>query len=200
MSPPNAALAEALAAGPGWAVVPGFLADAHWRALAAHARERDAAGEFRPAAVGAGAARAVRADVRGDRILWVYAPAPGAEQALFAQLEELRLGLNAALMLGLLDVECHYAIYAAGARYVRHLDRSPAGAERVVSLVLYLNEDWGARDGGALRLYTGDGAHEIAPAGGTLVLFLSERFEHEVLPARRVRLSLTGWFRRRARL
>jgi len=196
---PTAAVAEALA-GPGWAAVPGFLDDAHWRALAALARERDAAGEFRPAAVGAGAARAVRADLRGDCILWVYAPAPGVEQALFVQLEELRLGLNAALQLGALDVECHYAIYAPGTRYVRHLDRSPAGAERVVSLVLYLNEDWGTGDGGALRLYADDGAHEIAPAGGTLALFLSERFEHEVLPARRARLSLTGWFRRRARL
>jgi SM-20-related protein len=29
------------------------------------------------------------------------------------------------------------------------------------------------------------------------VVFLSERREHEVLPTRRSRLSLTGWFRRR---
>jgi SM-20-related protein len=27
--------------------------------------------------------------------------------------------------------------------------------------------------------------------------FLSERIEHEVLPATRERLSITGWFRRR---
>ena len=32
---------------------------------------------------------------------------------------------------------------------------------------------------------------------GTLVCFLSERFEHEVLPATRSRWSLTGWFRSR---
>ena len=196
---PLAGLADALA-GPGWAVLPDFLDGASWRALAALARARDTAGEFRPAAVGAGAARAIRAQVRSDRILWVYAPALGVEHELYARLEALRLGLNAALMLGLLDVECHYAIYGAGARYVRHLDRSPAGAERVVSLVLYLNEGWGAQDGGALRLYAGNSAHEIVPAGGTLALFLSERFEHEVLPARRDRLSLTGWFRRRGRV
>jgi len=29
------------------------------------------------------------------------------------------------------------------------------------------------------------------------VCFLSERFEHEVLPAKRERVALTGWFRRR---
>jgi hypothetical protein len=40
-------------------------------------------------------------------------------------------------------------------------------------------------------------ALEIWPEGGTLVAFLSDRFEHEVLPARRQRLSLTGWFRQR---
>jgi hypothetical protein len=34
--------------------------------------------------------------------------------------------------------------------------------------------------------------------GGTLVVFLSDRFPHEVLPARRERLSLAGWFRRRS--
>ncbi|MBV1883381.1 MAG: 2OG-Fe(II) oxygenase [Pseudomonadales bacterium] len=30
---------------------------------------------------------------------------------------------------------------------------------------------------------------------GTLVLFLSETFPHEVLKSQRQRLSLTGWFR-----
>jgi SM-20-related protein len=39
---------------------------------------------------------------------------------------------------------------------------------------------------------------DVLPEGGTLVAFLSERFQHEVLPARRERLALTGWFRRRA--
>jgi SM-20-related protein len=29
------------------------------------------------------------------------------------------------------------------------------------------------------------------------MVFLTERFEHEVLPATRERLSITGWFRRR---
>jgi SM-20-related protein len=36
----------------------------------------------------------------------------------------------------------------------------------------------------------------VLPEGGTLVCFLSDRFHHEVLPARRERLSVTGWFTR----
>ena len=41
-------------------------------------------------------------------------------------------------------------------------------------------------------------AIDVQPLGGTLVCFLAERFEHEVLPARRERLSVTGWFRARS--
>jgi SM-20-related protein len=71
----------------------------------------------------------------------------------------------------------------------------------VVSVVLYLNLDWGEADGGRLRLYlerAGEPPFEdVVPEGGTLAVFLSERFAHEVLPAARERLSLTGWFRRR---
>jgi len=49
-----------------------------------------------------------------------------------------------------------------------------------------------------LRIYTGSGASEdVLPRGGRLVAFQSERFEHEVLPATRERLSFTGWYRRR---
>jgi SM-20-related protein len=71
----------------------------------------------------------------------------------------------------------------------------------VLSIALYLNADWRAEDGGALRLYLEAAGRapyaDIAPVGGTLVAFRSERFPHAVLPARRERLSLTGWFRRR---
>jgi SM-20-related protein len=51
-----------------------------------------------------------------------------------------------------------------------------------------------------LRLYLGDPEsepfEEVLPIGGTLVCFLSDRFHHEVLPARRERLAATGWFTR----
>ena len=71
----------------------------------------------------------------------------------------------------------------------------------MLSWALYLNDDWRAEEGGALRLYTQGQARpsclEFPPRGGRLMVFLSERFEHEVLPAKRERLSITGWFRRR---
>jgi SM-20-related protein len=69
---------------------------------------------------------------------------------------------------------------------------------RVLSCVLYLNETWTAEDGGALRLHLpGAETCDVLPVGGTLACFLSERFEHEVMPATRKRLSIAGWFKRR---
>ena len=95
------------------------------------------------------------------------------------------------------EVEAHYAIYPPGTRYGRHRDRFRDDDARVLSCVLYLNDAWTHDDGGALRLYDGDGAIDVLPEGGRLVAFLSADFEHEVLPARRERLSIAGWFRRR---
>lgn len=174
-----------------------FLDEALTRELRAVLAARDRRGEFRQAAVGAGAHRAVRPSVRGDRIHWLSAPYEPAERRVLDGLEALRLGLNEQAGLGLFDLECHYAIYPPGARYARHRDRSPAGAERVVSIVLYLGEAWSAGDGGELVLY-GEPPVTVAPVPGTLVAFASADLEHEVLPTRIERRSLTGWYRRRA--
>jgi SM-20-related protein len=90
-------------------------------------------------------------------------------------------------------------LYPAGAIYARHRDRFRDDDARVISCVLYLNEGWQASDGGALRIHMPEGGwRDVIPLAGTLVVFLSERFVHEVLAATRSRLALTGWFRRRA--
>ncbi len=183
------------------AIVPGFMSAKAIMALAAEARLRDTAGEFRAAGVGRGAARTARSDIRGDRTLWLDERVPAvAERAFWQCVRSLRVMLNRTLFMAVSEFECHYAIYPPGASYVRHRDQfrgaAPSGT-RVLSLVLYLNDDWKMSDGGALRIYC-DRPREVMPTGGTLVCFLSERFEHEVLPATRERLSIAGWFRRRS--
>lgn len=194
------ALVDAIAdglAGPGWAVAPDFVPAALVAALAIELDAKLARGELRAAAVGAGAQRAVRPEIRGDLIQWIAGEGSAAEREVLAGLDVLRLGLNGALQLGLHELECHYASYPPGAFYARHLDRSPAGVERVVSVVLYLNPGWREDDGGELRLHAPSGAIDVVPRGGTLAAFLSTSLEHEVRPALRARRSLTGWFRRR---
>src|SRR5438105_11037113 len=114
-------------------------------------------------------------------------------------MQALRECLNRELMTGLVELEAHYAIYAPGAHYVRHRDRFRDDDARVISVILYLNDAWTARDEGVLRVYLPeDSALEVFPQGGTLVVFASDRFEHEVLPATRERVAITGWFRRRS--
>jgi SM-20-related protein len=182
----------------GFAVLERFAPARLLAQVRARLRALDAAGAFRPAAVGAGAGRAVRPAVRGDRLCWLEPPLAPAERALLAAFEVVRVSLNRELGLALFDFKCQYAIYPPGARYVRHLDRSQAGAERVVSAVLYLNGSWSAAHGGELWLHAGPAPVVVAPRAGTLVLFDSARIEHEVRPAARERLSIAGWFRRRA--
>ena len=182
------------------AIVQDFLPAPIVEALACEARRRDAAGEFRPARVGRGEHRVERGDIRGDRTLWLdeWAPAP-AEAMLWSTLARLRVAINRATLLGLFDFEGHYALYPPGAFYQRHRDRFRDDDVRVLSCVLYLNFYWKSTDGGALRIFLGPSEiREVMPVAGTFVCFRSERYEHEVLPAQRERLAVTGWFLRRA--
>ena len=186
----------------GWATVTDFLPAPVWRALAAEVRAVHAAGHLRPAGVGRGERYRVADDVRGDQIRWLDAiPASTAQRDLLSRLDQLRAAVNRELQLGLLDFEGHFALYAPGTAYRRHRDQHRGSQARVLSCVVYLNAGWKTEHGGALRLYLdqeGDAdQRDVLPEGGTLVCFLSERFWHEVLPAARERLSLTGWFRRR---
>ena len=172
-----------------------IIGDLRERALAL-----DGAGAMTRGGVGRGAARSERGDVRGDRLAWLAdQPHDAPEAAAMALFEELRATCNRTLTLGLFEFESHYALFPPGTTYARHRDRFRDDDARVLSCVLYLNDDWQSGDGGALRLHLHDGdALEIPPTGGTLVAFLSEAFDHEVLPSRRTRIALTGWFRRRA--
>jgi SM-20-related protein len=186
----------------GCAVEAGFLPRATIVALADDARAHDAAGKFHAAGVGRGSARAQRSDVRGDRILWLdQSSADLVQQPFWLALDGLRRALNETLQLGLFSIEAHYALYPPGAFYRRHRDqfrgRASSSDVRVISCAMYLNEDWTSADGGALRMYDDERVRDVLPVAGTLVCFLSDRFEHEVLPATRERLALTGWFRRR---
>jgi SM-20-related protein len=186
----------------GCAVTADFLPQATLAALADEARARHAAGEFHAAGIGRGAAHAQRSDIRGDRILWLDQNAGSVEKPLWQALDALRLALNESLLLGLFSFEAHYALYPPGAFYRRHRDQFRADAAssdvRVISCAMYLNQDWTVADGGALRIYDDERVRDVLPAAGTLVCFLSDRFEHEVLPAARERLAVTGWFRCRA--
>ena len=181
----------------GVAVCSGLLPEPLLHALHADCRAADATGALRPAAVGRGTGARQLPALRGDSTLWIEAaeglPARGE---LLHRLDHLRRELNRRLLLGLQEVEVHFAAYPAGTCYVRHVDRFRDDDARVLSFTCYLNPLWQDDDGGALRLHLPDGPRDVLPRLGTCTLFLSDEIEHEVLPARQARYSLAGWFRR----
>jgi len=158
-------------------------------------------GEFRQAAVGRGESKVIREDIRRDHVLWIDDMEPcAALQRYRDRLEELRVAINRALFMGLVDFEGHFAVYPPGAFYKAHLDRHQGTQDRVVTAILYLNPDWEPEHGGRLKIWTTpggqDGPHEwVEPKMGTLVVFLSGDYWHEVEVAQAHRHSLTGWFR-----
>jgi len=170
--------------------------------LSHEARTMHKNGEFRHARVGKGASLQLREEVRNDHIHWLDPENPSAvQQPYFQELETLRTCINSNLFLGLFEYEGHYALYPPGASYKMHYDRFIGAHQRVVTAILYLNEEWRAEDGGCLKIYEGTEPSTlplpmaVQPLGGRLVTFISELFPHEVLPSSRDRLSLTGWFR-----
>jgi SM-20-related protein len=182
----------------GYAVLPGALAEAGWRALRAEAEGLLANHGFAAARVGRGAGARTESATRGGSICWLDADMPAGE-AFMGWMDGLRLVLNRDLFLGLDGFEAHYAHYPVGACYGTHVDRHRDSDERVVSVVIYLNADWPADAGGELVIYD-DGEVPrltLSPRGGTLVLFMSDHTRHEARQATRERWSIAGWFRTR---
>jgi SM-20-related protein len=188
----------------GWTILNDFLPPETVGSLCDEAQRLWQEEDFRAAGIGRSGGYAVRADIRSDHIRWLDEQALTPTQKIYWDaIEELRQALNRELFLSLASFESHFAVYPAGAVYQKHLDRFSDADERTISCTLYLNQGWQAEDGGQLRLYLPEGELtggylEVPPVAGTSVLFRSDTFFHEVLPANRVRFSLTGWFRRRS--
>jgi len=157
--------------------------------------------QFKPAAVGRGESQIADRQIRRDEIHWIDGNGE-AESAWLIWTSELQQYLNRHLYLGLFSFESHFSHYSAGDFYEKHYDAFKGQANRILSVVTYLNENWQAEDGGELLVYgdgekidEGDVIHTVSPEVGTLVIFLSEQFPHEVLPAKQDRYSIAGWFR-----
>jgi SM-20-related protein len=190
-------IADALA-GPGFILLDQPLPPSLIQGLIEHLRAQQAA--LAPAGVGRQGDYQRNQDIRGDAIQWLEPGNPAVTEFL-SWMDKLRLGINQRLFLGLFDYESHYAVYAPGAFYQKHRDAFRGKPGRKLSTVLYLNPAWDLMAGGELVLYDEAGENELvrlAPECGRLVIFLSEDFPHEVLPAKQFRQSIAGWFRIKA--
>jgi SM-20-related protein len=185
----------------GWSIVPDFLPAVVVHQLRCELIQQWQAGKFRTAAIGRGADREINTSIRNDEVKWLEDEKGTASQQLYFQaMNQLRMTLNRKLFLGLVEFEAHFARYEAGAYYQRHLDQFRGLGLREVTVILYLNGQWIAENGGELLLYqdmeTTEALTRIYPHGGQLVAFLSSEFPHEVMPATQQRMSITGWFKK----
>lgn len=152
---------------------------------------------FKRAGIGRSKSHVISDSVRTDEICWIS----GQSEAACAWLEwsnALQVYLNRQLFLGLFSFESHFAHYGEGDFYKKHKDAFEGEGNRVLSVVVYLNQEWVASDGGELVIYDKPSENVLArvvPSFGTIVVFLSEDFPHEVLPAKRDRYSIAGWYR-----
>lgn len=180
----------------GYCIRPAALPEPLTLSLSAHLRSMDDA-RYSRAGIGRGGGYLKNRFVRTDEICWIN----GESSAGLKWLEwagRLQTFLNRRLLLGLFSFESHFAHYAPGDYYKRHYDAFRGQANRMLSIVVYLNSGWQPTDAGELVLYRDDedrAGVRVVPLMGTVVVFLSEEFPHEVLPAQRDRYSIAGWFR-----
>ncbi|GAA5133566.1 2OG-Fe(II) oxygenase [Thalassotalea piscium] len=159
--------------------------------------------QFKRAGIGRANDHMINDFIRLDEICWITGTSD-AGTAWIKWAELLQTYLNRHLFLGLFSFESHFAHYAKGDFYKKHKDAFKGEGNRVLSVVVYLNPNWSSEDGGELVIYDQNTSESsllnnnkitVSPSFGTIVVFLSEDFPHEVLPAQRDRYSIAGWFR-----
>lgn len=180
----------------GYFIRPTFLGEARARTARDEALARVEAGSLKPAGIRRGADRKQDTTVRGDLIAWVK-PWPGTPLGeLWEGFRALGEALSSGAYLGLGRFDLQLACYpGGGAHYARHRDAFPGQSNRRATAIWYANAGWEPAHGGVLRLYPeGSAPVDVEPSLDRLVVFLSERIEHEVLPAFAPRLALTAWY------
>jgi SM-20-related protein len=177
-----------------YAIADQFLSQTEASAIAALEVFQKGVEHFRRAGIGQQRQHQINEAIRGDYIQWVNKSSASPGLATYLnRVESLMQHLNQTLFLSLKDYEIHMTVYPVGSYYKRHLDQFKKDDHRKLSIICYLNEGWKEEHGGQLRIYLPDGSLDVLPTAGRLVCFRSDLLEHEVLPATRERLSLTGW-------
>ncbi|QTY26368.1 2OG-Fe(II) oxygenase [Flavobacterium sp. CS20] len=159
------------------------------------------ADELKKAAIGKHFDEHIKTEIRGDYIQWINDKMPNEIELRFLNhIQQFIDYLNRTCFMGILHKEFHFAVYPQGRFYKRHLDTFQNDQRRKLSIVLYLNKNWSATNGGELVIYkqtnNQENAISILPKFGRLVVFESQVLEHEVKPIKQgLRLSILGWLK-----
>lgn len=173
-----------------------FLSPSLASGLQQHLLQLQATNQLNAAGIGNAEKKDLLQQTRSDKIYWMDKTHNNQyEQEFLALIEQFIIYLNETCYTGITAYEFHYAVYEQGNFYKRHKDQFQNDANRKFSLINYLNTDWAKNDGGQLILYQQDEVQEIQPESQTAVFFKSDEMEHEVVKARRERMSITGWLK-----
>ena len=149
--------------------------------------------DLTPAQIGRGNNRQNITSIRSDRTHWLEGK-EHCEDRYLTWMRALQESMNEALYLGIYEYEAHFAHYQKDAFYQKHFDVLKGNNSRLLTTVFYLNNC----EGGELVIYDEETIIEkVTPIQGRMVIFLSDKFPHEVLPAHSDRYSIAGWFKGR---
>jgi SM-20-related protein len=190
----NDAQLDAFAAN-GLLIIDNFLDEQLVKNTLAEAKHWKAQEGFKDAGIGKLNKHLIKENYRSDKIKWINsADSLPATKAYLEILENLMQQISRAFFLSLKDYECMYAIYPKGSFYKKHKDQFEQQAHRIISVVLYMNENWTPEFGGQLIIYKEEGSEVVEPIFNRLVFFKSELW-HEVVPCNAERYSITGWMK-----
>jgi SM-20-related protein len=134
--------------------------------------------------------------VRGDSIYWLdRRHDTPCENVFFDLMDNFVTYLNQTCYTGITGYEFHYTLYQKGSFYKKHLDQFQNNDSRKYSMIMYLNTDWQAADGGELCIHQNNTLQNISPENGRTVFFKSNELLHEVLCTQKSRMSITGWLK-----
>ena len=149
--------------------------------------------KFKNAGIGAMGLHKVNHKIRGDEVYWLEKERDTVLNPFFDMMDGLVKFLNSECFLSISGYEFHLTHYPKGTFYAKHLDQFKERNNRLISVVLYLNDCWEKNDSGELKLYLDKEEKLIEPIGRRLVLMRSNIVPHEVITTNKERLSLTGW-------
>ena len=205
----------------GYVIIDDFLSSETWmdalRDDVMNLREKK---KFKIAKIGQDSTNTLNEEIRVAETCFIGREKPELQNAhnqarerLYDVLETLRVDLEGAGQTSLDPnlSEFLYAYYPTGGFYRRHRDAVKGSASylREYSILLYLNEESYDPDidGGRLRVHFDSGGdflpageaplfQDVDAYGGTLVIFESDRFPHEVLDTVAERFAVVGWYNR----
>lgn len=177
-----------------YVVIDNFLSTNILINLKTYFKEKELQDKLDQAAIGASGDSKVINEIRGDYTYWLDKKRDEKALKIFESLDEVKSMINRFCFLSLSDYEFHLALYPVDSFYKKHLDQFKGRNNRMISMIIYLNENWKHGDGGELKIYP-EGKEDkiIEPIENRCILFRSDILYHEVLPTNKPRKSITGW-------